>query len=179
MFYTDEAQRASDDLQVRLSLPSSMPEASQSQHVLVVIGYASSDVLRILRLSYDEVIVFRDGQSIADELHRIAGSEMSKSFPVTSGADVTAAFGELANFDAMRTSTIRRLQRSIEDPQATNAHRLNSEAVEDISRRWSASSAELMDRITEARRTREAESWPSSSDWRSGTTRATRSAVSF
>ncbi|MDG4788015.1 hypothetical protein O7626_19070 [Micromonospora sp. WMMD1102] len=151
-FYLEEAERAEDDIRARSS--STGDTGRLDRAVLVVIGYASEDVLHLLGGVYDDVVVYRDADSFAEQLlglvHRQGGPDVGEDRRDYSGA--YERLGELGWSRAVAADSITGAASAVaRQDDAEHAARRFAE----LGHRWPAERDRLVGRIAEARRERE------------------------
>ncbi|MCI4065123.1 hypothetical protein MRQ36_22170 [Micromonospora sp. R77] len=153
MFYLAEAERAEEDLLARVKAGMSGGDAGPAErHVLIVIGYASSEVQSLLRRVYDEVFVYRDSNTLDRALRDLLGSRHKRL--EADEPDLSDLYGELAALGWSRTQSADQLTRGVrelnESYRADEADRRFQELV----RRWPGEREATAQRIAAARRDR-------------------------
>jgi hypothetical protein len=157
MFYLDEATRAAEDVRVRSEVSGDELGRLLDRHVLIVIGYASPPVLGLLREAYDDVLVYRDDDSLAAQLAQVvdpAGVLTTRS--TEAGAqEAISTFDRLADVGWSRMSLAAGLGDDIRAVAGRNEAERAVDRYEELSRRWPAERDRLIERIGAARRDRE------------------------
>ncbi|MET7372710.1 hypothetical protein [Micromonospora arida] len=166
MFYTDETERAEEDVAVRLTMPPirtdrtggpAVPAGIQPRHVLIVIGYASTEVLRLLRDVYDEVLVYRDGESLARALAALIGGVQQHGTRRDGPVDFPRLYGELADLGLDRSRDAGALRRSIHGANRRQVDSQIERRFDELALRWPDERRRLVDRIEAVRARRERE----------------------
>lgn len=153
LFYLDDADQAEDDIRARSSMGGAAAR-SLDRALLVVIGYASQDVLHLLRSVYDDVIVYRAADSFAEQLAHLVHPE---GLPASGGDGLDTArayerLGELGWSRSMAANAISGTAHVMTRQQ--NAER-TAQRFAELGERWPAEREQLVERIAAARRERE------------------------
>ncbi|MER5705168.1 hypothetical protein ABT023_24940 [Micromonospora sp. NPDC002296] len=166
MFYTDETERAEEDVAVRLTMPRSAadrmggpatPVGIQPRHVLIVIGYASTEVLHLLRDVYDEVLVYRDGESIARALAALIEGAERHGTGRYEQVDFPRLYGELADLGLDRSRNAGELRRAMLGANRRQVDSQIERRFDELAIRWPDERRRLVDRIEAVRVRRERE----------------------
>ncbi|MFC4018423.1 hypothetical protein ACFOW4_10780 [Micromonospora sp. GCM10011542] len=166
MFYTDETERAEEDVAVRLTMPRSVadrtgrlapPVGIQPRHVLIVIGYASTEVLHLLRDVYDEVLVYRDADSIARALTALIEGAERHGTRRYEQVDFPKLYGELADLGLDRSRDADALRQAILGANRRQVDSQIERRFDELALRWPDERRRLTDRIEAVRARRERE----------------------
>ncbi|MEH1099539.1 hypothetical protein [Micromonospora sp. CPCC 205561] len=166
MFYTDETERAEEDVAVRLTMPRSeagrtggpaTPVGIPPRHVLIVIGYASTEVLHLLRDVYDEVLVYRDGESIAEALAALIEGGERHGTGRYEQVDFPRLYGELADLGLDRSRDAGELRRALLGVNRRQVDTQIERRFDELALRWPDERRRLVEKIAAARARRERE----------------------
>ncbi|MFF0177326.1 myosin/kinesin family protein [Micromonospora profundi] len=153
MFYLDETDRAEEDIRVRAEVIDDGGAPVLDRHVLIVIGYASSEVLHLLGQVYDDVLVYRDDASLGRQLAILAG-QVGLSRTVSTPDDYLRAQDRLAQMGWSRNQAAGELGGNVADVAQRDAAERAVRRYEDLRERWSDERERLTAAISAARRER-------------------------
>lgn len=154
LFYLDEANRAADDIRAVLDAAGETGGPRRDLLVLVVIGYASPEVLHLLRPIYDDVVVYRDEESLAERLGRLVGPLDARPAGATA-ADYGEAYQRLAEVGWSRSVVQNNFYGEAAAVAASHDDELAAARYEELTRRWPTERERLTRRIEAVRLARE------------------------
>jgi hypothetical protein len=144
IFTGDEARRAQEDAQARIG-----QLATGAVFVLVIIGYASRDVLRLLGRAYDEVLVYDNAEAAAGRIRRLLVDEA----PARSGLDpeIVRVAELLERLRLTRAEDLAALRSELEELTSRREDERARQRFEELAGRWSVARQRLLEQIADAR----------------------------
>jgi hypothetical protein len=154
MFYRDEADRAAEDVRVLAATPDDGEQAQLDLHVLIVIGYASSEVLHLLGQVYDEVLVYRDDDTLAAHLAAVVDPAGPPRIDPTTADDYRQAQDRLEQVGWSREEVSAGLSGDVAALGRRDEAERAARRYDELLTRWPEARGQIAQRITAARRER-------------------------